>query len=182
MCSFALLTLLPAEVSSPSETSTAVGIGPNTITVINPESVEQRDFAVITRDRTTQQQNDTSSVQPPTDSTQQQYDTTSQQPEIRKNQSTHSQAEDNGSTFQNSDAAKTESSSDINNLSRVLQMTSVDRSPQISDQQGTVKHGVSVSSSRIEKHVRLVPALFVFGGMDTSGHIHGDCFILCLGD
>ncbi|XP_064398745.1 rab9 effector protein with kelch motifs-like isoform X2 [Halichondria panicea] len=117
----------------------------NTITLISPDSVEERDFSLVTQPK------------PPTVS---------------------ECGTDTSSTTDKSMATTTtKDSTDANTLSDTLRKSKID--PPTSGSLPQESFDLIRSSSVVENNVEWVPGLFVFGGMDTSGHIHGDCFVLC---
>ena len=58
-------------------------------------------------------------------------------------------------------------------LNRTSEVATVEREERASDTAALEKHRHSQCSG-----LETVEALLVFGGMDTSGHIHSDCFII----
>ena len=152
---------------------------PNTITVIGPDSVEQKDFAVVTQSDQTQQPN-----------TQGELSTTQRdgEPSVAELKSTASDTSCTKSLSaeknDHSNTAGLSSSNDVETLSKTLESSSLecqapDSGPLEAISKDTVSDKDGVSNHSL---VRLVPALFMFGGMDTSGHLHGDCFIFCPGE
>ena len=158
-------SLNKAATATPT-TTTSQHTAINTITLISPDSVEERDFSLVT-----QTQNPTISQSTDTAST-----TDKSMPTTTTKDST--QSADTASTTDKSMATTTtKDSTDANTLSGALCKSKVD-----SSNSGSLPHESSEaiqSSIGVESDVEWLPGLFVFGGMDTSGHIHGDCFILC---
>lgn len=107
------------------------------VTLISPESVEQKDFAVVTQPKQT-------STIP-------------------------------GST--QAQALTTDIAKDSSTLVKALQKSKPDNSRPGLEASSVPETGTSHDSNVSE--VKYIPAVFVFGGMDTSGHIHSDSFILC---
>ena len=152
---------------------------PNTVTVIGPDSVEQKDFALVTQSDQARQPN-----------TRGELSTTQNEPSVAELKSTASGASRaqsqalNAEKSDHSNAADLSSSNDVEDLSKTLESSSLDcKAPDSGPVEAVSKDRVSVEDGVSNKSpVRLVPALFVFGGMDTSGHLHADCFIFRPGE
>ncbi len=159
-------SLNKAATATPT-TTTSQHTAINTITLISPDSVEERDFSLVT-----QTQNPTISQSTDTASTDKSMPTTT------TGTKDSTQSTNTASTTDKSMAiTTTKDSTDANTLSDALCKSKVD-----SSNSGSLPHESSEaiqSSIGVESDAKWLPGLFVFGGMDTSGHIHGDCFILC---
>lgn len=111
----------------------------NIVTLISPESVEQKDFSIVTHPPLVTASQDTTIL---------------------------------------TEVADKGSSTERETLSEALRKSTLDDSSVSSSVDGDSTTNPSLRCG-IENEIKYVPGLFVFGGMDTSGHIHSDCFILC---
>ncbi len=107
---------------------------PHTVTLISPESIEQRDFAIVTQ----------------------------------PNQPSTAVNEDPTASTTNTSSVTNKDSSTEDTLSEALRKSRLNS-----------EAGPATLCSGAKSEIKCIPGLFVFGGMDTCGHIHGDCFVLC---
>ena len=152
---------------------------PNTVTVISPEGAENEDFSLISDTKSTSEKatlkeecttyTKADSIGLSDQHLSQSSDTEAEPSESKPRTSDHSVASDNQAT-----ATEESSSNTLEKLSLSEEVT------QTNDNQGlsTINKTPTIKvRDRSRNETVIVPALFVFGGMDTQGTIHGDSFM-----
>lgn len=134
---------------------------PRTVTLISPDSVEKQDFTLVTQSTASNASPDTTLQEDATNTTSSDREIATTSDSIAEKKMESLAATLYETNLSSPDGPKAnDSSSETDSI----------------NSHSTVKKGSTVGTAECGVP-KMVPILFVFGGMDTSGNIHGDSFV-----